>query len=165
MNIPYNDNKPATIKGYIIDIKEEVIKINGSDIDKVTLVIASKTKDRAESFRDQVFEVSAYNGAIAASAQNIKRAKEALKNGDACTGTFVVWINGDTYEVKKDYKDRRKNPEMVKRYSIRLSLESHWDDKLQKVIGGFTLISYPNEPYVFEGEKKKEAQTLEELLG
>ena len=77
MNIPYNDNKPATIKGYIIDIKEEVIKINGSDIDKVTLVIASKTKDSAQSFRDQVFEVNAYNGAIAASAQNIKRAKEA----------------------------------------------------------------------------------------
>ena len=57
-----NENRPATIKGFVISYSEEVIKVNDVDVDKATILVVSKTKDSVGNYRDQFFEINAYNG-------------------------------------------------------------------------------------------------------
>ena len=154
-----NENRPAIIKGFVISYSEEVIKVNDVDVDKATILVVSKTKDSVNNYRDQFFEINAYNGVLKSSGTSLSRIKKALADKELIRGTFEVWLNGDQYETQRDKDSKKKSPEMVTRYSTKLSLCSVLEVAFTDVV-----YTYEGEEAVIASGPLAKKKTLEEVF-
>ena len=89
----------------------------------------------------------------------VSRIKKALADKELIRGTFEVWLNGDQYETLKDKDSKKRSPEMVTRYSTKLSLCSVLE------------VAFTDVVYTYEGEEGAIAsgplakkKTLEEVF-